>query len=1132
MRLFHARRRASTLLLTTFIASCGPADFEPFEDEFDAYAQGTQALKPQAANPARFLEAGNPFFFVATDSNNRRELWKSDGTKSGTVLVKEMVPGIGTSLPVTLTDVDGTLYFTANDGTTGIDVWTGDGTDAGAVVVSDFPPGTDGLVTSLLPGGNAFVFPAFLPGSGVDSWRADGSEAETRLVHDIFGSHVFFVAEDADVGRVLVVVDSAAIALSSGLACPNVVAEATGPDGALVSFAPYVIDNPSVVVTTSPVSGSRFPLGDTTVTASTDTMSCTFVVTVRDTTAPTVTCPPDVTKEAANASGAVVTYGAGSASDAVSGPLTVSFDKASGGTFALGETRVTGTAKDAAGNVARCSFQVTVADTTKPVITCPDAVVAEATSPSGAQVLFPVATATDAVTTSPAITYNHPRGGRFGFGATTVTATAVDLATNSASCTFRVTVQDTTKPVITCPTRLVVEAQASSGAVVSDFQVSATDVASSVTLSYNKPQGSAFALGETTVTARADDARGNFSTCSFKVAVVDTTQPVITCSSDVEVEAAGGSGAVVSYPPAIATDAVSRPRVTYSKASGSVFALGTTTVTATATDDAGNADACSFTVQVVDRTKPVITCPANQVLEATSPSGAIFTSPQATATDTVGVKSVIHVPALGSTFAFEDTRVTATATDTSGNVAQCSFLVTVVDTIKPSIACPPDQVVEADGASGTAFNYPPAIATDAGSTPWLTYTHDRGFRFALGLTTVTATATDTRGNASSCSFKVQVVDTTKPVITCPGNVRAEATSSVGAPVTYPAAHATDTVLLSTVGYSKRSGDTFVHGDTTVTATATDSAGNFSECSFTVTVEDTVPPVISCPQDIAVEATNAAGIALIYREATATDTGSALPVSHAPESGSTFPVGTTTVTATARDPAGHVVSCSFLVTVIATTRATIACPDDVIAEATSASGAAVSYPPARTTGIDETQSIAYSKQTGSAFRFGETIVTAEASGAAGLVLSCSFTVTVVDTTPPTIVCSRDVIVETDDASGRYVSYADAVAEDAVSTPRVTYDHPAQDRFAVGRTPVTATATDAAGNTSECRFAVTVILKSDPTKDGDGGDEDVDDEERDEFHGSLVGGCDCSGASAPTGVLLLGLASMLGRRRRGR
>ncbi len=102
------------------------------------------------------------------------------------------------------------------------------------------------------------------------------------------------------------------------------------------------------------------------------------------------------------------------------------------------------------------------------------------------------------------------------------------------------------------------------------------------------PSNSTFAIGTTTVTVTATDVKGNVSTKTFTVTVRDTTAPALTVSSNVTVEAPNATGATVTYGAATATDAVGPVTITYSQASGTLFPIGTTTVTVTATDGAGN----------------------------------------------------------------------------------------------------------------------------------------------------------------------------------------------------------------------------------------------------------------------------------------------------------------------------------------------------------------------------------------------------------------------------------------------------------------------------------------------------------------------------------------------------------------
>jgi hypothetical protein len=105
-------------------------------------------------------------------------------------------------------------------------------------------------------------------------------------------------------------------------------------------------------------------------------------------------------------------------------------------------------------------------------------------------------------------------------------------------------------------------------------------------------------VGTYGVTWQATDSGGNIGTTTRTVYVVDTTAPVVTPPANVLVNATGAGGMAVNYPAATATDVVGVTGISYSQPSGSVFASGTTTVTVTATDAAGNTGTASFTVTV------------------------------------------------------------------------------------------------------------------------------------------------------------------------------------------------------------------------------------------------------------------------------------------------------------------------------------------------------------------------------------------------------------------------------------------------------------------------------------------------------------------------------------------------------
>jgi hypothetical protein len=141
--------------------------------------------------------------------------------------------------------------------------------------------------------------------------------------------------------------------------------------------------------------------------------------------------------------------------------------------------------------------------------------------------------------------------------------------------------------------------------------------------------GSAFPVGTSSIACTATDSNGNVGNQSFDVVVTDTTAPKLSVPDAVTAEATSSAGAAVSFATS-ATDLVDGAVTpTCTPASGSTFALGSTTVDCTATDAHGNSSTASFAVAVVDTTAPKLSVPAAVTANATSPAGAVVTTTRA-----------------------------------------------------------------------------------------------------------------------------------------------------------------------------------------------------------------------------------------------------------------------------------------------------------------------------------------------------------------------------------------------------------------------------------------------------------------------------------------------------------------------
>jgi hypothetical protein len=236
----------------------------------------------------------------------------------------------------------------------------------------------------------------------------------------------------------------------------------------------------------------------------------------------------------------------------------------------------------------------------------------------------------------------------------------------------------------------------------------------------------------------------------------------------------------------------------------------------------------------------------------------------------------------------------------------------LVDTV------PNNMVVEATSAAGADVFYMPPTVIDTGGvssgTPPGTSVYCSpapNTTFSLGVTIVTCTASDSLGNESSASFSVAVIDTQPPLFSPIANVTVEATSAAGANLTYPAPTATDQVDGSRpVSCSPASGSVFPLGLTTVTCTASDKAGNTSSTTFSVTVADTTPPALTLPEAITATATSTGGAVVTYVASATDNVDGPFTPACSPPSGSTFPLGTTTVNCAATDAHGNTAAGTF------------------------------------------------------------------------------------------------------------------------------------------------------------------------------------------------------------------------------
>ena len=599
------------------------------------------------------------------------------------------------------------------------------------------------------------------------------------------------------------------------LDCPNniTVTANTSQGGNAGAFVNYPAAQPigsCGAVSNSPASGSFLPVGSNTVTSTSESgNTCTFQVTVLppNTAPPTITCPSDkVVAAPSGSSEATVSVGTPTTNPSSGVTVTaVRSDEVSNcdpgpcppkpltDPYPIGVTIITWTVTDGTAQSASCSQRITVTasdcanDTTPPTITAPPAVTAYtgpgsttcgvALSPSDDQLGSPDASDNCSVT----VTSDIPPGGLFPVGTTTVHYTATDPAGNTATATQVVTVIDNTPPEVSAPANASYTCPENVPAG-SPSQAHGTDPgqpnggpptdncgAPVITVSDSSTgAGSAASPRIITRTFTATDSHGNTASAVQTITVTDGTPPTITAPANVSANTGPGATScdtVVNPGTASASDNCAGVTVSRSP-SGNTFPVGTTTVTWTATDWAGNTATATQTVTVVDNTPPIVTPPAN-VTAYTGP-GAVTcgtvvsdgTIGSASASDNcAGVGSITRtgVPS-GNAFPVGTTTITYSVTDAHGNSSSANQTVTVIDNTPPVISCQANIIADYDPAvNGAVVTYTAPVGTDnCASTTARTAGLASGSTFPVGTTTNTFTVTDASGNTASCSFKVTV----------------------------------------------------------------------------------------------------------------------------------------------------------------------------------------------------------------------------------------------------------------------------------------------------------------------------------------------------------------------------------------
>ena len=457
---------------------------------------------------------------------------------------------------------------------------------------------------------------------------------------------------------------------------------------------------------------------------------------------------------------------------------------------------------------------------TLPQITAPPDMTVEATG-----TLTPVsigqATATDSVKVV-SITNNAPS--KFPLGTTEVTWTAMNAGGNTAQAVQKITIVDTTPPTLTAPPNVTVQATSANRTTVNLGLPSSYDAVGVESVTNDAP--TYFPLGQTVVTWKAIDLSGNVATAKQTVTVEDTTPPTIKAPGDITVNATG-TLTQVNLGQAVANDDTGISSLT-NNAPQEGFPLGTTTVTWTAVDAGGNTANATQKITVVNHTPPKLTPPPAVTFEATSLDNNTVPIGNATAAD---IEPVSITNNASKVFPLGKTVVLWTAKDRSGNTANATQVVDIVDNTPPKIIPPPAILVNATSPTSNTVTIGNASATD--NTKVVSLTNNAPAVFPFGNTTVTWTAKDVAGNTATATQVVEVVDHTPPKLTIPADIVVNATAFA---MPIPTGQATATGIIDTSPRITNNSTGIFHiGKTVIQWTAADKFGNTKTLDQTVNI---------------------------------------------------------------------------------------------------------------------------------------------------------------------------------------------------------------------------------------------------------------------------------------------------------
>jgi len=676
-------------------------------------------------------------------------------------------------------------------------------------------------------------------------------------------------------------------------------------------------------------------------------------------------------------------------------------------------------------------------------------------------------------------------------GSNNVLFTVQDQSGNANSANIIVTVFDTVRPIATISNQnIYLNSTGTASITAAQVNNNSTDNCGVATVAINKSTFSCADLGSSNIIFTATDINGNSKAANVNVNVFDSIRPIVRPRTNVLVylNSTGTGSITLSNVDSASSDNCSIASRILSQTNFTCANIGSNIVTLTAIDVTGNEGSRNFVVTVLDTVKPLVTA-QTATIYLNSSGGASLSSSQVVNSSSDNCSS--------TTIALSQTNFTCTnlgsntvnitSTDASGNFRTIPTTVTVIDSIKPILNVQNRTIyLNVSGTVSLTATQVNNGSTDNCGIQTTTISKTNFVASDLGLNTITFTATDASGNSQTINVVITVLDTVRPIaLTQNRTIYLNATGNATVTANQVNNGSSDNSGNSTLLLSKTAFNCSDLGANQVFLTVTDGSNNSTSASATITVLDTIKPIV-VGQNVTtyLNGLGQATVAATQVNNGSTDNCSISSFSLSKTNFTCNDKGANTVTLTAIDASGNTSNTNVTITVLDTIKPNVIVNNNLNIYLNNAGNASVNTNQINNGTNDNCgiSSLAISKSTFNASNLGLNVITFTATDPSGNTQTGNINITVLDTIRPVVITqNRTLYLNTSGNASVTASQINNGSSDNAGSTSTTLLL-SKTTFTcsdLGANVVSLTVTDGSNNSTSATAIVTVLDTIKPT-----------------------------------------------------